>query len=128
MGKYTFDNLKGHEDFSKKVKKGDILVVGKNFGCGSSRQQAVDCFKSLGVSAIIGESFGSIYERNAINNAMPILVAENITNTIENMDILTVDFLSGEIFNKTQNKKYNIKPFSKVQINIYKRNGLLKKT
>jgi len=73
MGQYTFDNLKGYEDFAKNAKKGDIVVVGKNFGCGSSRQQAVDCFKSIGISVIIGESFGSIYERNAINNALPIL-------------------------------------------------------
>ena len=50
MGQYTFDNLKGWEDFAKKARPGDIVVVGKNFGAGSSRQQAVDCFESLGVS------------------------------------------------------------------------------
>ena len=126
MGQYTFDNLKGYEDFSKKVKKGDIVIVGKNFGCGSSRQQAVDCFKVLGISAIIAESFGSIYERNAINNAMPILINENISSKIENMDLLNIDFLTGEIIDKTQKKKYYAKPFSKVQLDIYKRNGLLK--
>ena len=126
MGQYTFDNLKGYEDFSKKVKKGDIVIVGKNFGCGSSRQQAVDCFKVLGISAIIAESFGSIYERNAINNAMPILINENISSKIENMDLLNIDFLTGEIIDKTQKKNYYAKPFSKVQLDIYKRNGLLK--
>ncbi len=128
MGQYTFDNLQGYEDFSKKVKKGDIIIVGKNFGCGSSRQQAVDCFKSLGISLIIGESFGSIYERNAINNAMPILIVNNITKLIINEDILKVDFLTGEIFDKTQNKKFFAKPFSRVQFDIYNRNGLLRKS
>ncbi len=53
MGQYTFDNLKGFEDFAKKALKGDIVITGKNFGCGSSRQQAVDCFVSLGIQAII---------------------------------------------------------------------------
>ena len=104
---------------------GDIVVVGKNFGCGSSRQQAVDCFKSLGISVIIAESFGAIYERNAINNAMPILIAENITNKVIDKDEITVDFVTGKIFDKAQNKEFIGKAFSKSQIEIYKKGGLL---
>jgi 3-isopropylmalate dehydratase small subunit len=73
MGQYTFDNLKGFEDFSKKAKSGDVVITTKNFGAGSSRQQAVDCFLSIGISCILAESFGAIYERNAINAALPIL-------------------------------------------------------
>ncbi len=125
MGQYTFDNLEGYRTFAKQAKEGDIVVVGKNFGCGSSRQQAVDCFKALGISVIIAESFGSIYERNAINNAMPILVVEDITNKINDKDEISVDFGNGKIVNKTHNKTYNAKPFSKVQLEIYKRGGLL---
>jgi len=125
MGQYTFDNLKGYETFAKEAKKGDIVIAGKNFGCGSSRQQAVDCFKSLGISVIVAESFGAIYERNAINSALPILVAENITEKIKDKDILEVDFISGEIVDKTQGKTYHAKPFSKSQLEIYKRGGLL---
>ena len=107
------------------IKKGDIVVVGKNFGCGSSRQQAVDCFKSLGVSLILAESFGAIYERNAINNAMPILSAEGIVKKIKNDDLVSVKFESGDIEDKTQGKTYKTKPFSKVQREIYQRGGLL---
>ena len=125
MGQYAFDNLQGYEDFAKQVKSGDILVVGKNFGCGSSRQQAVDCFKSLGISVIIAESFGAIYERNAINSGMPILVAKDITKKIDDKDELVVNFKTGEIIDKTQNKTYYAKPFSKAQLNIYKKGGLL---
>ena len=125
MGQYTFDNLKDYENFAKKAKPGDIVIVGKNFGCGSSRQQAVDCFKSLGIGLIIAESFGAIYERNAINSAMPILIADDITNNINDMDEISVDFTTGEITNKTQGKKFNVKPFSKVQLEIFKRGGLL---
>ena len=126
MGQYTFDNLKGYETFAKEAKPGDIVVVGKNFGCGSSRQQAVDCFKSLGISVIIGESFGAIYERNAINNALPILIAENITNKIDHHDNVSVNFLTGEIQDNNQGKTYQAKPFSQVQRMIYERGGLLK--
>ncbi|MFC2121457.1 aconitase/3-isopropylmalate dehydratase large subunit family protein, partial [Bacteroidota bacterium] len=71
MGQYTFDNLKGYENFAKKAEQGDIVLTNKNFGSGSSRQQAVDCFKSLGIQCVIAESFGAIYERNAINAAFP---------------------------------------------------------
>jgi len=125
MGQYTFDNLKGYETFAKQAAPGDVVIVGKNFGCGSSRQQAVDCFKSLGISVIIAESFGAIYERNAINNAMPILVAKDIVNKIKDKDTLEIDFTTGEITDKTQNKTYRAKPFSKSQLDIYERGGLL---
>lgn len=125
MGQYTFDNLKGYENFSKQVKNGDIIITGKNFGCGSSRQQAVDCFKSLGISVIIAESFGAIYERNAINNAMPIMAVENITKKIDDKDIIKVDFITGKIINETQNIIISAKSFSEVQLSIYKKGGLL---
>jgi len=126
MGQYTFDNLEGYENFAKEAKKGDILIVGKNFGCGSSRQQAVDCFKSIGISVIIAESFGAIYERNAINSAMPVLVAEEITKKIDDKDELSVDFTTGVIIDKTQSKTHHAKSFSKSQLEIYRKGGLLK--
>ena len=72
-GSILLITLKDYEDFSKKAEPGDIIMTGKNFGCGSSRQQAVDCFASLGYRLIIAESFGAIYERNAINAAFPII-------------------------------------------------------
>ncbi|MCJ7697728.1 MAG: aconitase/3-isopropylmalate dehydratase large subunit family protein [Thermoplasmata archaeon] len=125
MGPYTFGNLKGYEQFAKEAKKGDIIVVGKNFGCGSSRQQAVDCFKALGISVIIAESFGAIYERNAINSGMPILTAEGITKRIHEQDIVSIDFTTGMIKDKTQGKTYQAKPFSEAQKEIYLRGGLL---
>jgi 3-isopropylmalate dehydratase small subunit len=126
MGQYTFDNLEGYKDFAKKAKHGDIVIAGKNFGAGSSRQQAVDCFKSLGISVIIAESFGAIYERNAINNAMPILISRDIAKNIDDGDKISVDFTTGIIFNKTQNRTIQANSFSKSQLEIYKRGGLLK--
>ncbi len=125
MGRYTFGNLKGYEQFATQAQKGDIVVVGKNFGCGSSRQQAVDCFKALGISVIVAESFGAIYERNAINSGMPILVAEDIIKKIHDKDILSIDFDTGVIKDHTAGKTVQAKPFSEAQKDIYLRGGLL---
>jgi 3-isopropylmalate dehydratase small subunit len=125
MGQYIFDNLEGYEDFSKKVKQGDIIITGKNFGAGSSRQQAVDGFKALGVSAILAESFGAIYERNAINAAMPILTYDSLKEIDpEDGDILRVNFETGEVKNITKDKTGKIHPFSEVQMEIYRNGGL----
>ncbi|MCK5537823.1 MAG: 3-isopropylmalate dehydratase large subunit [Bacteroidales bacterium] len=125
MGQYAFDNLEGYEDFAQKVQPNDILVLGKNFGSGSSRQQAVDCFKALGVSVIIAESFGSIYERNAINAAMPIMTYNSLDDILlEDGDILNVDFTTGVLINKTKNKSTKINPFYEVQLEIYQDGGL----
>lgn len=125
MGQYAFDNLKGHEDFSKKARPGDIIVTGKNFGAGSSRQQAVDCFLTLKTGCIIAGSFGAIYERNAINAALPIIAAEGMDMLeVENGDMLRVDFKSGLITNLTKGKSVNGKGFAEVQMEIYQNGGV----
>jgi 3-isopropylmalate/(R)-2-methylmalate dehydratase large subunit len=128
MGQYTFDNLKGFEDFAKKAKPGDIVITQKNFGAGSSRQQAVDCFQSLGISCILAESYGAIYERNAINAAMPILTYDPamIEKTgLENGDSVRVNFETGEIVNLRNGKSSQINRFYDAQMLIYKNGGLL---
>ncbi len=125
MGQYTFDNLKGYEDFSKKAKAGDIVVVAKNFGSGSSRQQAVDCFISLGIQAVIAESFGAIYERNAINAAFPIMTYPSLEGLkLETGDSIKVDFNTGMIENLTKGTTVSGDPFSEVQLEIYQKGGL----
>ncbi|MCK5076745.1 MAG: homoaconitate hydratase, partial [Calditrichia bacterium] len=126
MGQYTFDNLTGWEDFAKKVEPGNIVVTGKNFGAGSSRQQAVDCFKSLGVSLIIAESYGAIYERNAINAAFPVLTYNSIKELeLKQRDKIKINFETGKMENLENGKTMNINRFSDVQIMIYKKGGLL---
>ncbi len=125
MGQYTFDNLEGYEDFAKKAKKGDIVVVQKNFGSGSSRQQAVDCFKSLGIQAILAESFGAIYKRNAINAAFPILTYKSVNDlNLSDGDKIRVNFETGEVTNLSNNKVINAENFSEVQMEIYQNGGL----
>jgi 3-isopropylmalate/(R)-2-methylmalate dehydratase large subunit len=128
MGQYTFDNLKGHEDFAKKAKPGDIVWAGKNFGSGSSRQQAVDCFVSLGIRAVVAESFGVIYERNAINAAFPIITCDSPGSAgVKTGDIVRIDFKNGTVTNLTSNKSAAACPFSDVQMEIYQNGGLLGK-
>jgi homoaconitate hydratase family protein/3-isopropylmalate dehydratase small subunit len=128
MGQYTFDNLKGYEDFSKKAKPGDIIITSKNFGCGSSRQQAVDCFSALGIQAIIAESFGAIYERNAINAAFPVLICKDLARLdLINGDSINVNLRTGEIENLRNKKTSVAEPFSDVQFEIYQKGGLLGK-
>lgn len=125
MGQYTFDNLEGYEDFAKKVQKGDIVVVHKNFGSGSSRQQAVDCFRAIGVQAIVAESYGSIYERNAINAAFPIVTCQEIEKLkLVDGDQLRLNFQTGEIINISKNLTVVGEKFSDVQLDIYRNGGL----
>lgn len=128
MGQYTFDNLPGFEHFAKEANPCDIIITGKNFGAGSSRQQAVDCFKSLEISCILAESFGAIYERNAINAALPILTfsPQHLSEAgIENGDKIRVNFITGNLLNITKGKTTHIEPFNPIQMKIYKNGGLL---
>jgi len=126
MGQYAFDNLNGWEDFSKRVEKNSILIVGENFGSGSSRQQAVDCFISLGVQSIIAESFGAIYKRNAINTGFPIIEAKGIfkSEKFHTYDEIEIDIITGEIKNLTTNKIFKAKPMSKVAMDIINAGGI----
>jgi len=126
MGQYIFDNLPGHEEFPKLVKEGDILVLGHNFGCGSSRQQAVDGFIALGVSALVGESFGAIYKRNTINAGMPLIECPNILESgLKSGDEVVLDLISGKISRPDGEVISEGKPMGQVQQDIYFADGLL---
>lgn len=128
MGQYTFDNLEGYKDFAKKAQPGDIIVAGKNFGSGSSRQQAVDCFVSLGIQAVIARSFGAIYERNAINAAFPILTYDSFEKIdLKDGDSITINLLTGDAVNDRNGLETSLNPFYDAQYEIYVRGGLLGK-
>ena len=130
MGPFALDNLKGYEHFAKEAKAGDIILTGKNFGAGSSRQQAVDCFIALGISCLLAESYGAIYERNAINAALPILTytpRQLEALQLKQWDVIEVDFISGRICNLSNNTTSFVLPFFDVQNEIYQKGGLLGK-
>lgn len=95
MAQYAMEDLDPH--FAKEVKPGDIVVGGRNFGCGSSREQAVTCLKMAGVSAIIGKGFARIYYRNCINNALPAIICNKAVDAIQNGEVVEIDLEAGEI-------------------------------
>jgi 3-isopropylmalate/(R)-2-methylmalate dehydratase small subunit len=124
MGQYALGNLEGWKDFPKKVKPGDIIAAGRNFGAGSSRQQAVDCFIALKVGAVIAPSFSSIYFRNAVNSGFPILRCGELDGLVtgkklESGDEVEVDFLSGRGLNLTKKIPFAVEPMSAVQRDIF---------
>ncbi len=126
MGRHAFGNLKGWEDFPKKARPGDIIIVGSNFGAGSSRQQAVDCFISLGIGGIVAESYGAIYKRNAINTGFPILECPGIMDAnIQSGQEIEIDLQASKLTNLTTGDEIpGLKPFSKVQMDIYQAGSL----
>ena len=126
MGQYALDNLKGWEDFARKAKPGDVILAGKNFGAGSSRQQAVDCFQALGLGAIVAESYGAIYKRNAINSGLPIVSLPDLTHMadqFETGDELEIDFETSQLVLNGE-KSFQAQPFSQVQMDIYQAGNL----
>ncbi|TAJ11110.1 homoaconitate hydratase family protein [Marinilabiliaceae bacterium JC017] len=126
MGQYTFDNLAGWEDYAAKTEVGDIVITGKNFGAGSSRQQAVDCFKALGNQAILAQSFGAIYERNAINAGFPVLVYDDLSVLeLIDRDTIRIELEAGKVTNLRNGKQVKVKKFSEVQMAIYQKGDLL---
>jgi len=95
MAQYAMEDL--DPEFAKNVKENDMIVGGKNFGCGSSREQAAVCIKMSGIGAVIAKSFSRLYFRNCINTGLPMIVCAEAVDAIENGEEITVDMDSGEI-------------------------------
>lgn len=113
-------------NFVKNVKKGDLIVAGENFGCGSSREHAPLVIKENGVGCVVAKSFARIFYRNAINIGLPIVESVDAVNDANNGDEFIIDFDKGLITNVTQNKLYSIQPFPPFIQNVIKKGGLLK--
>lgn len=95
MAQHAMEDL--DPSFKDKVQPGDVIVAGRNFGCGSSREQAVICLKELGVAAVIADSFARIYFRNAINEGLPVLVIPGASKRIAPGDDLRLDLAAGTV-------------------------------
>ena len=114
------------KNFIKNVKKGDIIVANKNFGCGSSREHAPIVIKESGISCVIASTFARIFYRNAINIGLPILECEQAVTNIEAGDKIEIDFNTGIIKNITKNEEYKAEPFPEFMQNIISNGGLIK--
>ncbi len=122
LGAHCMENI--CPEFVKKVRKGDIIVAGKNFGCGSSREHAPLSIKGCGISLVIAKSFARIFYRNAINIGLPILVLSDV-DKIEEGDILEVDLSRGLVKNLTKKEKYKGERFPQFMQKIIKSGGLV---
>jgi 3-isopropylmalate/(R)-2-methylmalate dehydratase small subunit len=133
-GKYTYSILEPEEmarhaledldpDFAQKVKPGDVVVAGRNFGCGSSREQAATCLKYAGIQAVVAKSFARIFFRNAINQGLPVLQSEEAVDSIEDGDEIEIDLLRGKI--KTPGADFTFPPFSESVTGILEAGGLI---
>jgi len=122
LAKHIFEDIS--EDFYSKVKKGDFVVAGENFGCGSSREQAPQALKAAGISAIIAKSYARIFYRNSFNLGLALI--ECNTDSISEDDILEIDTSTGTLIDKTKNLKLYIRAIPPVMRKLLKSGGVIK--
>jgi 3-isopropylmalate/(R)-2-methylmalate dehydratase small subunit len=123
LAKHALESL--DPTFPEKAKKGVILVGGKNFGCGSSREQAPLALKYAGVKCVLAESFARIFFRNAINIGLPVIECKGISKAVETGDELAVDFEAGKIENVSKGKKFQVDKLPPFIIEILVDGGLI---
>jgi 3-isopropylmalate/(R)-2-methylmalate dehydratase small subunit len=121
MAKYALEDL--DPDFTKNAQAGDIIVAGKNWGCGSSREQAAICLKERGVGAIIARSFARIHYRNCLNEGLPIIISSEIQALVEKGDEIEIDFETGEI--TAGGKKIKFPPYPEFVQGLVNDGGLI---
>ncbi|RPJ11947.1 MAG: 3-isopropylmalate dehydratase small subunit [Deltaproteobacteria bacterium] len=112
-------------EFKSEIKKGDIVLADKNFGCGSSREHAPLALKASGVSCVIAKSFARIFYRNGFNQGLPLLESQQASEAIRDGDRVRIDLATGEIFDLTRNKKFSAKPIPSFMQRLIKDGGLI---
>lgn len=136
-GRYTYTlmtpaEMAGHAmedldpEFARSVKPGDVIVAGKNFGCGSSREQAAACLRAAGVKAVVAKSFARIYFRNAINLGLAVLPCEEASETLVSGDPVEIDFAAGTI--QSGARTFTFFPLPESVIGIVRAGGLIEYT
>ncbi|HOJ09198.1 MAG TPA: 3-isopropylmalate dehydratase small subunit [Clostridiales bacterium] len=126
LAKHCMEDL--DKTFISHVEKGDVMVGGKNFGCGSSREHAPIAIKASGISCVIAETFARIFYRNAINIGLPILECPEAAKAINKGDIVAVELSSGKIVNLTSGDEYKAAPFPEFMQEIINADGLIEYT
>ncbi len=116
------------KDFPKKVKSGDIIVAGKNFGCGSSREHAPIAIKAAGIQGVVAKSFARIFYRNSFNIGLPIFESVEASEGIKEGDIIEIDADKGTIRNLTKNEQYPAKPIPSFMQELISAGGLIEWT
>ncbi len=114
------------QTFVKKVRKGDIILGGKNFGCGSSREHAPVAIKAAGVSVVVAKSFSRIFYRNCFNMGLPILECPQAVDATNSQDLLEIDIDTGIIRNHTKKREFQARPIPHIMKEILESGGLMK--
>ena len=122
VGKHALEGA--DPNFVKEVQPGDLVVASTNFGCGSSREHAAVTLKTAGVGAILADSFGRIFYRNAINLGVPLIVCPGISAIVKRGDQLTVDMTTGKVTNETTGATAQAQPLSDYVMNILDSGGI----
>jgi 3-isopropylmalate/(R)-2-methylmalate dehydratase small subunit len=123
LGKHALEGL--DPEFAQRAREGVIIVGGKNFGCGSSREQAPIALKSAGVKCVLAESFARIFYRNAINIGLPALECDGISDEVDEGDILIVDLRNGLIENKTKSESLQTATLPPFILSLLEEGGLI---
>jgi 3-isopropylmalate dehydratase small subunit len=123
LAKNCFVDLR--PDFVGKVQVGDVIVAGKNFGCGSSREHAPWALKGAGIRVIIAKSFARIFYRNAFNIGLPLLESDQASDDLEEGDQVSVDLLTGKISNESKDQHFSAKPIPDFMMEIIQAGGLV---
>lgn len=123
LAKYAMEDARA--GFADLVGEGDIIVAGKNFGCGSSREHAPICIKAAGVSAVVAPSFARIFYRNSINIGLPIFESKEAAEAIEEGHEVKIDAASGVIEDLTTGKTYQAEPFPEFMQQLIAAGGLM---
>ena len=113
------------KDFVKNVKSGDLIVAGRNFGCGSSRENAPIAIKGTGITCVVAKSFARIFYRNSINIGLPIFESNDAVNDAKTGDDLEVDLSTGNIINHTAGKTYQTTPFPEIIQRVIHAGGMI---
>ena len=124
LGRHCMEGI--DKNFFGKVKKNDVVVAGRNFGCGSSREHAPISLKGIGISCVIGESFARIFYRNCINIGLPILESPEAARAIRAGDVLRIDTETGKIEDVTRKKTFYAQKFPPFMQEMIKSGGLMK--
>ncbi|MFH1094133.1 MAG: 3-isopropylmalate dehydratase small subunit [Candidatus Omnitrophota bacterium] len=123
LGNHCMEDI--DKEFPRKISQGDIIVAGKNFGCGSSREHAPIAIKGCGISCVIAESFARIFYRNAINIGLPILISRDAPQNIKENNMIEINAHEGIIYDLTQGKTYSTDKFADFMQEIVNSGGLL---
>lgn len=123
LGKHAMENI--DPKFASKVGKGDVIIAGRNFGCGSSREQAPIALKAAGISAVVAESYARIFYRNSINQALPVLTCPGVRKGFRNGEGVKIDLGRGEVRNTSTGKAFKAEPLPEFVLTILRAGGII---